>query len=297
MATIGFVGLGHMGLPMARNLIRAGHAVQGYDVSTAAVARFAEAGGTGTVSVAKAVAGAECVITMLPEGRHVRAVYIDQGGVFAAAPASALLVDCSTIDVESARTVAAAASARSFAMVDAPVSGGVAGAEAATLTFMVGGSEAAFARAQPMLAQMGKSVIHAGGAGNGQAAKICNNMMLGIQMISVCEAMVLAQRLGLQPDRLFEISRVSSGQCWSLTSYCPVPGPVPSSPANRDYQPGFTTAMMLKDLKLAQAAGQLAGVSSPLGAEAYQLYSLFAGGGNEGLDFSAIIKMIEGEAT
>ena len=265
--------------------------------STAAVARFAEAGGTGTVSVAKAVAGAECVITMLPEGRHVRAVYIDQGGVFAAASASALLVDCSTIDVETARTVAAAASARGFAMVDAPVSGGVAGAEAATLTFMVGGSEAAFARAQPMLAQMGKAVIHAGGPGNGQAAKICNNMMLGIQMISVCEAMVLAQRLGLQPDRLFEISRVSSGQCWSLTSYCPVPGPVPSSPANRDYQPGFTAAMMLKDLKLAQAAAQLAGASTPLGAEAYQLYSLFAGGGNEGLDFSAIIKMIEGEAT
>ena len=296
MATIGFVGLGHMGLPMARNLIKAGHVVQGYDVSTAAVARLAESGGTGTVSVAKAVAGAECVVTMLPEGRHVRAVYIDQGGVFATAPASALLIDCSTIDVETARTVAAAASARNFAMVDAPVSGGVAGAEAATLTFMVGGPDSAFARAQPMLAQMGKAVIHAGGAGNGQAAKICNNMMLGIQMLSVCEAMALARRLGLQPDRLFEISRVSSGQCWSLTSYCPVPGPVPSSPANRDYQPGFTTAMMLKDLKLAQAAGQLAGASTPLGAEAYQLYSLFAAGGNEGLDFSAIIKMIEGEA-
>ena len=296
MATIGFVGLGHMGLPMARNLIKAGHVVQGYDVSTAAVGRLAELGGTGTVSVAKAVAGAECVVTMLPEGRHVRAVYIDQGGVFATAPASALLIDCSTIDVETARTVAAAASARNFAMVDAPVSGGVAGAEAATLTFMVGGPDSAFARAQPVLAQMGKAVIHAGGAGNGQAAKICNNMMLGIQMLSVCEAMALARRLGLQPERLFEISRVSSGQCWSLTSYCPVPGPVPSSPANRDYQPGFTTAMMLKDLKLAQAAGQLAGASTPLGAEAYQLYSLFAGSGNEGLDFSAIIKMIEGEA-
>ena len=285
MATIGFVGLGHMGLPMARNLIKAGHVVQGYDVSTAAVARLAELGGTGTVSVAKAVAGAECVVTMLPEGRHVRAVYIDQGGVFATAPASALLIDCSTIDVETARTVAAAASARNFAMVDAPVSGGVAGAEAATLTFMVGGPDSAFARAQPVLAQMGKAVIHAGGAGNGQAAKICNNMMLGIQMLSVCEAMALARRLGLQPERLFEISRVSSGQCWSLTSYCPVPGPVPSSPANRDYQPGFTTAMMLKDLKLAQAAGQLAGASTPLGAEAYQLYSLFAGAGMKGWIF------------
>jgi 3-hydroxyisobutyrate dehydrogenase len=261
------------------------------------VARFVEAGGAGAGSVAKAVTGAECVVTMLPEGRHVRTVYIDQGGVFAAAPASALLVDCSTIDVETARTVAAAASARGFAMVDAPVSGGVAGAEARTLTFMVGGPEAAFVRAQPFLAQMGKAVIHAGGAGNGQAAKICNNMMLGIQMLSVCEAMVLAQRLGLAPERLFEVSGVSSGQCWSLTSYCPVPGPVPASPANRDYQPGFTTAMMLKDLKLAQAAAQSVAASTPLGAEAYQLYSMFAAAGNEGLDFSAIIKMIEGEAT
>jgi 3-hydroxyisobutyrate dehydrogenase len=297
MATIGFIGLGHMGLPMARNLLRAGHAVQGYDVSTAAVARLAEAGGTGTVSVAKAVADAEYVVTMLPEGRHVRAVYIDQGGVFAAAPAAARLVDCSTIDVESARTVAAAAAARGFAMVDAPVSGGVAGAEAGTLTFMVGGPEAAFAAARPLLAQMGKAVIHAGAAGNGQAAKICNNMMLGIQMLSVCEAMALARRLGLPTERLFEVAKVSSGQCWSLTSYCPVPGPVPASPANRDYQPGFTTAMMLKDLKLAQTAAQLAGANTPLGAAAYQLYGLFAAAGNETLDFSAIIKMIEGEAT
>jgi 3-hydroxyisobutyrate dehydrogenase len=297
MATIGFIGLGRMGLPMARNLLKAGHAVQGYDVSTAAVARLADVGGTGTVSVAKAVADAEYVVTMLPEGRHVRAVYIDQGGVFAAAPAAALLVDCSTIDVESARTVAAAAAARGFAMVDAPVSGGVAGAEAGTLTFMVGGPEAAFAGAEPLLAQMGKAVIHAGAAGNGQAAKICNNMMLGIQMLSVCEAMALARRLGLPTERLFEVAKVSSGQCWSLTSYCPVPGPVPTSPANRDYQPGFTTAMMLKDLKLAQTAAQLAGASTPLGAAAYQLYSLFAAAGNETLDFSAIIKMIEGEAT
>jgi 3-hydroxyisobutyrate dehydrogenase len=249
------------------------------------------------VSVAKAVADAEYVVTMLPEGRHVRAVYIDQGGVFAAAPATARLVDCSTIDVESARTVAAAAAARGFAMVDAPVSGGVAGAEAGTLTFMVGGPEAAFAGAEPLLAQMGKAVIHAGAAGNGQAAKICNNMMLGIQMLSVCEAMALARRLGLPTERLFEVAKVSSGQCWSLTSYCPVPGPVPTSPANRDYQPGFTTAMMLKDLKLAQTAAQLAGASTPLGAAAYQLYSLFAAAGNETLDFSAIIKMIEGEAT
>jgi 3-hydroxyisobutyrate dehydrogenase len=296
MATIGLIGLGRMGLPMARNLVRAGHAVQGYDVSTAAVAALADAGGTGAVSVAKAVAGAEVILTMLPEGRHVRSVYMDPGSVFAAAPAAALLIDCSTIDVETARTVAAAAAARGFPMVDAPVSGGVAGAEAATLTFMVGGPDAAFAKARPVLERMGRAVVHAGGPGNGQAAKICNNMMLGIQMISVCEGMALARRLGLAPERLFEISRMSSGQCWSLTSYCPVPGPVPSSPANRGFEPGFTTAMMLKDLRLAQAAAQAGDATTPLGAEAYQLYRLFAGSGNEGLDFSAIIKMIEGNA-
>lgn len=296
MATIGFIGLGHMGLPMACNLLKAGHAVQGHDVSSAAMARLAAAGGVGAASVAKAVAGAEIVLSMLPEGRNVRAVYLDHGGVFAAAETSALLVDCSTIDVETARMVAAAAAARGFAMLDAPVSGGVAGAAAATLTFMVGGTEAAFRQAEPFLAAMGKTVIHAGGAGNGQAAKICNNMMLGIQMLSVCEGLALAQRLGLSPQRLFEISKVSSGQCWSLTSYCPVPGPVPTSPANRDFEPGFTAAMMLKDLRLAQAAAQAVGASTPLGAEAYQLYNLFAGGGNEGLDFSAIIKMIGGNA-
>jgi 3-hydroxyisobutyrate dehydrogenase len=273
-----------------------GHEVQGFDFSTAPVQSFAAAGGVGEVSIGKAVADAEVVISMLPEGRHVRSVYLDQGGVFASAPQGALLIDCSTIDVETARTVSAAAAARGFAMVDAPVSGGVAGAESRTLTFMVGGKEDAFARAQPFLAQMGKAVIHAGSAGNGQAAKICNNMMLGIQMISVCEAMTLGRRLGLAPERLFEISAKASGQCWSLTSYCPVPGPVPSSPANRGYQPGFTAAMMLKDLKLAQAAAQSVSAITPLGAEAYQLFNLFTAGGNEGLDFSAIIKMMEGES-
>jgi 3-hydroxyisobutyrate dehydrogenase len=296
MATIGFIGLGHMGLPMARNLVKAGHRVQGFDLSTAAVDELAAAGGVAEGSIAKAVADAEVVISMLPEGRHVRAVYLDQGGVFLSAPTAALLIDCSTIDVETARTVNAAAAARGFVMVDAPVSGGVAGAEAGTLTFMVGGAEEAFARAQPILAQMGKAVIHAGPAGNGQAAKICNNMMLGIQMISVCEAMALGERLGLAPEKLFEISSRSSGQCWSLTSYCPVPGPVPTSPANRGYQPGFTAAMMLKDLRLAQAAAQSVSASTPLGAEAYQLYNLFAESGNEGLDFSAIIKMMTGNA-
>ena len=296
MARIGFVGLGHMGLPMARNLVRAGHAVHGFDVSTGPVEALASAGGVGEVSIAKAVAGAEVVITMLPEGRHVRSVYMDQSGIFTAAPTTALLIDCSTIDVETARTVHAAAAARGFGMIDAPVSGGVAGAEQATLTFMVGGKSDVAARAEPVLLQMGKTVIHAGPAGNGQAAKICNNMMLGIQMISVAEAMVLGRRLGLAPEKLFEISSKSSGQCWSLTSYCPVPGPVPSSPANRGYAPGFSAAMMRKDLKLAQAAAQSVGAATPLGAEAYQLYNLFTGGGNEGLDFSAIIKMIEGNA-
>ncbi len=296
MTTIGFIGLGHMGLPMARNLVKAGHGVLGYDVSSTAVAALVAAGGTAAGSIAKAVSDADCVVTMLPEGRHVRAVHMDQGGVFAAAKPTTLLIDCSTIDVDTARTVGAAASARGFAMVDAPVSGGVAGAEAGSLTFMVGGSAAAFARAQPVLATMGKAVIHAGGPGNGQAAKICNNMMLGIQMLSVCEAMVLARRLGLGAEQLFEISRQSSGQCWSLTSYCPVPGPVPAAPANRGYQPGFSTAMMVKDLKLAQMAAQAVGASTPMGAEAYQIYNLFAGSGKEGLDFSAIIKMIEGNA-
>src|SRR4051794_5906050 len=296
MATIGFIGLGHMGLPMACNLIEARHEVHGFDAATGPVMALADTGGTGAVSIAKAVAEAELVITMLPEGRHVRHVYMDPGGVLASASSGALLVDCSTIDVDTARTLAAAAAARGFAMVDAPVSGGAAGAQAGSLTFMVGGSAPDFERAKPVLADRGKAAIHAGGPGTGQAAKICNNMMLGIQMISVCEAMALARRLGLAVERLHEISSVSSGQCWSLTSYCPVPGPVPGSPANRDYQPGFTTAMMLKDLKLAQAASQAAGACTPLGAQACQLYRLFALNGNEGLDFSAIIKMIEGHA-
>ncbi|HMR31209.1 MAG TPA: 3-hydroxyisobutyrate dehydrogenase [Geminicoccaceae bacterium] len=294
MARIGFIGLGNMGLPMARNLAGAGHEVRGFDLSASAMRAAEEAGLAAAAGIADACAGAEAVLTMLPEGRHVRAAYLDEAGILARAAPGTLLVDCSTIDVESARAVAAAAGERSFAMLDAPVSGGVAGAAAAALTFMVGGDAATFARAEPLLARMGKAVIHAGDSGAGQAAKICNNMMLGIQMISVCEAMTLARRLGLSTDRLFEISSKASGQCWSLTSYCPVPGPVPTSPANRDYAPGFAAAMMLKDLRLAQQAAQAAGVATPLGAEAYQLYALFAAQGKDTLDFSAIIKMIEG---
>jgi 3-hydroxyisobutyrate dehydrogenase len=292
MARIGFLGLGNMGGPMAANLLEAGHAVRGFDPVAAARERLAAAGGAPAGSIAEAVREAEVVISMLPEGRHVRAAYLEPGGVLEAAPAGALLIDCSTIDVATARAVAEAASARGFAMLDAPVSGGVAGATAGTLTFMVGGDPAAFERGRPIFEAMGKAVIHAGPSGNGQAAKICNNMMLGIQMISVCEAMALAEKLGLAQQTLFEIASKSSGQCWSLTSYCPVPGPVPSSPANRGYAPGFTVAMMLKDLKLAQEAAQAVGARTPLGAEAYQLYNLFASEATRGLDFSAIMTMI-----
>ncbi len=296
MARIGFLGLGNMGGPMAANLIKAGHDVAGFDPVPAARERLAVAGGRVAGSIAEAVRDAEVVLSMLPEGRHVRAAYLEAGGVLEVAAPGTLLIDCSTIDVETARAVAAAAAARGLAMLDAPVSGGVGGATAGTLTFMVGGEAEAFERARPILEAMGKAVIHAGPSGNGQAAKICNNMMLGIQMISVCEAMALAEKLGLAHQTLFEISSKSSGQCWSLTSYCPVPGPVPSSPANRGYAAGFTVAMMRKDLKLAQEAAQAVGARTPLGAEAYQLYNLFASEETRGLDFSAIMTMIGGKA-
>lgn len=295
MARIAFLGLGNMGGPMAANLVKAGHEVVGFDPVQAARERLARAGGSIVTQPADALAGAEVVISMLPEGRQVRLAYTEPGGVLEVAPKQALLIDCSTIDVATARAVAAAAAASGRAMLDAPVSGGVGGATAGTLTFMVGGTAEAFARGKPILEAMGKAVIHAGPAGTGQAAKICNNLMLGIQMISVCEAMALAERLGLSQQTLFEIASQSSGQCWSLTSYCPVPGPVPSSPANRGYAPGFTVAMMRKDLKLAQEAAQAVGARTPLGAQAYQLYNLFASAVTEGLDFSAIVKMIAGK--
>ncbi len=295
MARIGFLGLGNMGGPMAANLVKAGHKVVGFDPVQAARERLARAGGGIVTRPADALAGADVVISMLPEGRQVRLAYTEPGGVLEVAPEEALLIDCSTIDVATARAVATAAAASGRAMLDAPVSGGVGGATAGTLTFMVGGTAEAFARGRPILEAMGKVVIHAGPAGTGQAAKICNNLMLGIQMISVCEAMALAERLGLSQQTLFEIASKSSGQCWSLTSYCPVPGPVPSSPANRGYAPGFTVAMMRKDLKLAQEAAQAVGARTPLGAEAYQLYNLFASPATEGLDFSAIVRMIAGK--
>ncbi len=289
---IGFIGLGNMGGPMAENLVKAGHQVVGFDVAAGARERLAAAGGTAAADIAGALAAAEFVITMLPAGPEVRAVYDGADGVLAAAPPGALLIDSSTIDVATARSVAAAAAARGFDMLDAPVSGGTAGAAAATLTFMVGGSEAGFARALPVLQAMGKTIVHAGPAGSGQAAKICNNMILGVSMIVVSEAFALADRLGLDRQRLFDISSKSSGQCWSMTSYCPAPGLVPASPANRDYQAGFTADMMLKDLKLAQAAAQEAGAPTPLGAAAAALYQLVTNAGLGARDFSVIFPFL-----
>jgi 3-hydroxyisobutyrate dehydrogenase len=292
MADIGFIGLGNMGAPMAANLLKAGHRVTGFDVVQGPVEALAAKGGRGAGSAVEAAAAGEIVITMLPAGPHVRSIYLGEGGVLANARRGTLLIDCSTIDVETARAVAAAAQEAQFDMLDAPVSGGVAGAEAASLTFMVGGDAEVFARAQPVLAAMGRTIVHAGPAGNGQAAKICNNMVLGVSMIVVCEAFALAERLGLEAQTLFDISSKSSGQCWALTSYCPVPGPVPASPANRDYAPGFTAAMMLKDLRLAQQAAGATAAATPLGAAAANLYQLFVDGGAGSLDFSGIYRFL-----
>ncbi len=295
MTSIGFIGVGNMGGPMARNLLKAGHDVKAFDLSVPALNAVVEAGATAAATAADAATGVDVVITMLPAGQHVRSVYLDEGGVLSVAKKGALLVDSSTIDIDSARAVAAAAEKAGFQFLDTPVSGGVGGAEAGTLTFMCGGSEEGFARAKPLLEAMGKKVVLAGDAGAGQAAKVCNNMLLAISMIGTCEAFVLGEKLGLDPQKLFDIVSTSSGQCWSVTTYCPVPGPVPTSPANRDYAGGFATALMLKDLGLAQSAAQNAGASTPLGAAARQLYSLFANKGHAGLDFSGIVKMLRGE--
>jgi 3-hydroxyisobutyrate dehydrogenase len=292
MPRIGFIGLGNMGLPMAQNLIKAGHDVIGLDMSKAQVDKLVEAGGKAAGSVKDAASGMDVVITMLPAGAQVRDVYLGNDGVIAAASQGTLLIDSSTIDVETARAVSGVAQAKGLAMLDAPVSGGVGGAQGGTLTFMVGGADAAFERAKPILEKMGKTIVHAGGAGNGQAAKICNNMILGVSMIAVSEAFVLAEKLGLDAQKLFDISSKSSGQCWSMTSYCPVPGPVPASPANRDYQAGFTAAMMLKDLKLAQDAAMIAGAATPLGADAAKIYDQYVASGEGGRDFSGIIRHV-----
>jgi 3-hydroxyisobutyrate dehydrogenase len=294
MAKIGFIGLGNMGLPMAQNLLKAGHAVQGFDMNKAQVDALVTSSGQATDSVKAAASGVDIVITMLPAGAHVREVYLSADGVLASVGAATLLIDSSTIDVETARAVAAAADKKGLAMLDAPVSGGVGGAAAATLTFMVGGSERAFVRAESILQKMGRTIVHAGGPGNGQAAKICNNMILAVSMIAVSEGFVLAEKLGLDHQKLFDIASKSSGQCWAMTSYCPVPGPVPASPANRDYQAGFTAAMMLKDLKLAQGAAKAAGAKTQLGADAERIYSAYVESGQAGKDFSGIIQYVRG---
>jgi 3-hydroxyisobutyrate dehydrogenase len=294
MASIGFIGLGNMGLPMAQNLLKAGHSVHGFDVTNARMLALTASGGQAAASAKAAATGVEIVVTMLPTGQHVREVYLGADGVLSAAGPNTLLIDSSTIDVETARAVAAAMKQRELPMLDAPVSGGVGGAQDGTLTFMVGGPEDAFVRAKPVLQAMGKTIVHAGGAGNGQAAKICNNMILGVSMIAVSEAFVLAEKLGLDAQKLFDISSKSSGQCWSLTTYCPVPGPVPASPANRDYKAGFTAAMMLKDLKLAQDAARSAGADTPLGADAAKIYGAFVAAGEGPCDFSGVIRLLRG---
>ena len=282
MAAIGFIGVGNMGGPMVGNLVAAGHAVAAYDIAQ--------------VSRDAADAAGETVITMLPAGEHVRVVYSGDGGVIAAARPGTLLIDCSTVDVAAARAVNAAAADAGLDMLDAPVSGGVVGAEAATLTFMVGGTDAAFARAQPVLADMGGKIIHAGPAGNGQAAKICNNMILGITMIGVSESFMLAARLGLDAQKRFDIAS-TSGSCWAMLNHLPVPGIVETSAANRDFRPGFSAAMMHKDLKLAEEAAIATGAATPLGTHAAALYTLFVNAGNGGLDYTGIVKLIAGKDT
>ena len=294
MTTIAFIGLGNMGGGMAVNLAKAGHDVHAFDLNQEAVNNAVGAGCFAAGSIIEALQGAEVVVTMLPAGQHVRSVYLGEGGIIENAPEGALLIDSSTIDIESARAVIEAAEAKGLAMVDAPVSGGVSAAAAGTLTFMVGGTKFAYEKAQGYLAQMGMNIFHAGDAGNGQVAKVCNNMLLGISMIGTCEAFSLAEKLGLDAQTFYDISSTASGQNWSMTSYCPAPGPVPTSPANNDYQAGFTAAMMLKDMRLAQQAAGAAKAATPLGAQAEALYALMEASGNDDLDFSGIMKLING---
>ncbi len=289
MASIAFIGLGNMGGPMAANLVRAGHKVVAFDLVAASRDQARADGAAIAESTVAAVKGADVVVTMLPAGRHVLSVWNE---VVPAMAKGALIIDCSTIDVESAKQAHALASKHGVGSVDAPVSGGTGGARGATLTFMCGGEEQAFAAARPVLENMGKKIVHCGGAGAGQAAKICNNMILGVSMIAVSEAFALAEKLGLSHQALFDVASTSSGQCWSLTSYCPVPGPVPTSPANNDYKPGFASALMVKDLTLAQDAAQATGAATPLGKHAQEIYKAFDVAGNGGVDFSGIIQHV-----
>lgn len=290
MTKIAFIGLGNMGGGMAANLVKAGHEVNAFDLSAEALTKAKDNGCAPFSSVREAVADVDAVVSMLPNGKIVQSVF--EAEVISHAPTEALLLDCSTIDVATARKVAADAASAGYAMVDAPVSGGIAAANGGTLTFMVGGADEAFARAEPILAAMGKAVIHAGASGAGQAAKICNNMLLGASMIATCETFAMAEKLGLDLQTFYDIASKASGQNWSMTSYCPVPGVGPQSPADNDYHGGFATALMLKDLKLAMEAAQSVGADVPMGERAAKLYQAFADGGAGGLDFSAIIKSL-----
>lgn len=294
MTKIAFIGLGNMGLGMAANLAKAGHEVKALDISKDAIAKAVESGCVAAENAKDAVETAEVVVTMLPAGRHVKLVYADGDGVFSYAKKGTIFIDCSTIDVATARDVISQAEDKGFAMIDAPVSGGVGGAAAGTLTFMCGGLEVNFERAKPILDIMGQNIFHAGDAGNGQVAKICNNMLLGIHMIGTCEAFNLAEKLGLDAQTFYDISSTATGQNWSMTSYCPAPGPVPSAPSNKDYQPGFAAGMMLKDLRLAQEAATTAKAATPLGAQSEAIYSLMEAAGKEGIDFSGVMKLING---
>ncbi len=293
--TIAFIGLGNMGLPMAKNLLGAGYRVFGFDLSAGALAAFSEASGKPFTDVGDAVREADVVITMLPSGAIVKGVYEGDDGVFANAKKGALLIDSSTIDVDTARAVATAAAEKGFEMVDAPVSGGVGGAAAGTLAFMVGGTAEAFERATPVLEPMAGKIVHCGQSGNGQAAKVCNNMLLAISMIGVSEAFNLGRALGLDDQVFFDVASNASGQCWSLTSYCPVPGPVATSPANNDYKPGFATALMLKDLRLAMQAVQSSGANTPMGEKAAEIYTAMDNAGHGGVDFSGVLKHLAGK--
>jgi 3-hydroxyisobutyrate dehydrogenase len=293
MASIAFIGLGNMGGPMAANLVKAGHKIIAFDLVGASREQAKADGADIADSAVASVKGADVVITMLPAGKHVISVWTD---VIPAMSKGALIIDCSTIDVESAKQAHALAAKNGIGSVDAPVSGGTGGAKGATLTFMCGGEENAFAAAKPVLEKMGKKIVHCGGTGAGQAAKICNNMILGISMIAVSEAFALGEKLGLSHQALFDVASTSSGQCWSLTTYCPVPGPVPTSPANNDYKPGFASALMVKDLTLAQDAAKAAGAATPLGQHAQEIYQAFDKAGQGGVDFSGIIEHVRGLA-
>jgi 3-hydroxyisobutyrate dehydrogenase len=293
MAKIGVIGLGNMGLPMAGNLVKKGHEVVGFDLLRENMGSAAARGVTGRASAVDAATDVDVVVTMLPAGKHVLDVY--GSGVLKSAKPGTLFIDSSTIDVASARSAHKLAADAKMLSLDAPVSGGVGGAEAGTLTFMCGGGKEAFEKAKPVLEAMGKRIVHCGEAGAGQAAKICNNMMLAVGMLGVCEAFVLAEKLGLSHQALFDVASTSSGQCWSLTTYCPVPGPVPTSPANNNYKAGFASALMLKDLKLAQEAAAAVGATTPMGAAATQLFGLHNAWGEGATDFSGIIHLIRGK--